>query len=314
MTFADPQWLGLLALVPLLAGWEWWRGGARLQWSSTQLAADVPRTWRVRVRWVPRALRYAALALAVVALARPQVENVRRTRTTEGINIMLVLDTSTSMRADDFSPTRFAVAQQVAADFIRGRTSDRIGLVVFAAKAFTQAPLTLDYAFLQRMLTETNTGMIEDGTAMGAALATAVNRLQDAEGPSNIVILLTDGESNRGQIDPLTAAQIAEALGVRVYTIDMGGGASSSDEPAEERAASRTMQAIAQRTGGRYYQASNQQALRRIYETIGALEQGPIDARVYTDVDERYPTFLGAALALLAGAVVLQAAPFRSFP
>src|SRR5690606_14408458 len=222
--FAHPELLALLALVLLVGVWEWWRARRRagLRFSNVAPAKAAPPTLWARLRGLPAGLRLAALTLGIVALARPQDRNTVQERYAEGVDIMLVLDTSTSMRAQDFQPNRFEAARDVAAEFIRGRLSDRIGLIVFAAQAFTQTPLTLDYAFLLRMLGEVETGMIEDGTAIGTALATAVSRLKDSTAESKVVILLTDGQNNRGEIDPVTASDVAQAMGVRIYSIGVG--------------------------------------------------------------------------------------------
>ncbi|MBE2185724.1 MAG: VWA domain-containing protein, partial [Rhodothermales bacterium] len=243
--------------------------------ASATDASRLPLTAAVRWRGLPGALRYAALALMLVALARPQEQSAVRTRSTEGVDILLVLDTSTSMNATDLFPSRFEAAQSVASDFIRGRTSDRIGLVVFAAKAFTQAPLTLDYPFLQRMLAMTQTGMLEDGTAIGSALATAVARLRDATAKSKVVILLTDGQNNRGEVDPETAAAVAEAEGVRVYAVGVGDPSVQAAEFGVDRRPEideTTLRGVAERTGGRYYLATSRDALAGIYDEISRLE------------------------------------------
>src|SRR5690606_36365838 len=193
-----------------------------LTFSSVRAARKAPQTIWTRLRRFPSVLRAGALALGILALARPQDRNVVEERYAEGVDIMMVLDTSTSMRAQDFRPNRFEAARDVAAEFIRSRISDRIGLLVFAAKAYTQTPLTLDYNFLLRMLDEVEVGAIEDGTAIGTALATAVSRLKETEATSKVVIVLTDGQNNRGEVDPVTASEVAATLGVRVYTIGVG--------------------------------------------------------------------------------------------
>ena len=327
MTFADPHILWLLAVVPPLAGWRWWRSRRQggLQFSDVGVARAVPRSWRVRLRGLPVVLKLGALTLAILALARPQERDVVRTRSAEGIDIMLVLDTSTSMRAEDFRPNRFEAARDVASEFIRGRVSDRVGLVVFAAKAYTQAPLTLDYAFLQQMLEEVRVGVIQDGTAIGTALAMAVNRLKRTEAESKVVILLTDGQNNRGEIDPITASEVAQTMGVRVYAIGVGSQGTAPfviDQPfvGQQRQMlpveidEDMLRRVAQTTGGRYFRATSKRALRDIYDEIGQLETSKIDERIYTDIDERYPLFLLPAFGSLLFAIGLQATLFRRFP
>ena len=327
MTFAHPEWLWLLALVPLLGLGEWWRVRRRsgLRFSNVALAKAVPATWAQRLRWLPAALRMGVLALGILALARPQEENVTRERYAEGIDIMLVLDTSTSMRAEDFKPNRFVAAQDVAGEFIENRFSDRVGLVVFAAKAYTQAPLTLDYDFLQRMLEDVEVGVIEDGTAIGTALAMATNRLKDTQAESKVIVLLTDGQNNRGEIDPVTAAEVAATVGVRVYSIGVGTRGEAPfvvDHPfAGKRRQMMPVQideemlrTVAKKTGGRYFRATSKEGLRTIYEEIDQLEKTEIEERIYTDHEERYPLFLWPAFGLLFAEVLLSTTILRRFP
>jgi len=313
--FAAPLWL--LGL-PLLAVFWWMRRrqterpyGVRV--ASATDASRLPLTAAVRWRGLPGALRYASVALVLVALARPQEQSAVQTRSTEGVDIMMVLDTSTSMGTTDLFPSRFEAAQSVASDFIRGRTSDRIGLIVFAGKAFTQAPLTLDYPFLQRMLAMTQTGMLEDGTAIGSALATAVARLRDATAKSKVAILLTDGQNNRGEVDPETAAAVAEAEGVRVYTVGVGD-PSKRDVDQRLQIDEATLRRVAERTGGRYYLATSRDALAGIYDEISRLETSRLDQRVYTDVAERFAGFLALASVLLLAERLLAATLLRTFP
>ncbi len=225
MHFASPYYLWLLtALVPM-AGYYVWRtlqGGAAIQISSVDGVVRAPKTIRYYLRHLPFVLRAAAFALLVVALARPQdVERLSRTNT-EGIDIMLAIDVSGSMLARDFRPDRITAAKEVAGSFIADRYGDRIGLVAFAGEAFTQSPLTTDQSTLQTLLSRIRSGLIEDGTAIGNGLATAINRLRESEAKSKVIILLTDGVNNRGEIAPQTAAEIAKAQGIRVYTIGVG--------------------------------------------------------------------------------------------
>jgi len=327
MVFAQPEWLWLLALVPVVGLGEWWRLRRRagLRFSNVRLTDAVPATWAQRLRWLPMVLRMGVLVLGIIALARPQQHDVIREQYAEGIDIMLVLDTSTSMRAEDFEPNRFEAARDVAAEFIDNRVSDRVGLIVFAAKAYTQTPLTLDYDFLQRMLDEVRVGVIEDGTAIGTALAMATNRLKNTEAESKVVILLTDGQNNRGEIDPVTAAEVAETIGVRVYSIGVGTRGQAPfvvDHPFTGQ--SRRMmpvqidedmlRTVAQQTGGQYFRATSKEGLRTIYEEIDELEKTEIEERVYTDRDERYPLFLWPALGLLCVEVLLSTTVLRRFP
>lgn len=327
MEFAQPIWLLLLLLVPALAGWEWFRAQKRtgVRYSSVGLLRNGPRSLAARLSWLPSVLRTAAFCLFVLALARPQKRDQRTEVFAEGVDIMMVLDTSTSMRAQDFQPNRFEAAREVGAEFIRGRTSDRVGLVVFAAKAYTQAPLTLDYEFLQTMLDEVEVGVIEDGTAIGTALAMAVNRLKDTDAKSKVVILLTDGQNNRGEIDPVTAAEVAEALGVRVYAIGVGARGEAPvviDHPLIGRQRrmmpveidEEMLGSVASLTGGKYFRATNREALREIYGEIGELEKTKIEELSYTRFDEKYARFLWPALVLLMLEILLSNTRLRRLP
>ncbi len=327
MEFAHPQWLALLILVPLLGVWEWWRARrkAGLRFSNVAAAKAAPRTLWTYLGGMPALLRMVALTLGIVALARPQERNVTQERYAEGVDIVMVLDTSTSMRAQDFRPNRFEAARDVAAEFIRGRISDRIGLIVFAAKAYTQTPLTLDYQFLLRMLDEVEVGAIEDGTAIGTALATAVNRLKDTEAESKVIILLTDGQNNRGEVDPVTASEVAATLNVRIYAIGVGTYGEAPfvvDHPFSGRQRQMVpveidedmLRAVSSKTGGQYFRATNKQALRDIYEQIGELEKTKIETRIYTDYEERYALFLWPAFLLILLEVLLSTTRLRRFP
>ena len=327
MEFAQPQWLALLILVPFLGVWHWWRRRSRegLQYGNMAAVVAAPRSIRTYLGAVPWLLRTGALSLGILALARPQVRDVSQERYAEGVDIVLVLDTSTSMMAQDFKPNRFEAARDVAAEFIQGRLSDRIGLIVFAAKAYTQAPLTLDYAFLQRMLDEVEVGVVEDGTAIGTALATAVNRLKDTDAKSKVIILLTDGQNNRGEVDPVTASDVAATLGVRVYAIGVGthgaapfvvdhpfAGPQRQMVPVEID--EDMLRSVSSNTGGQYFRATDKEALRNIYAQIGELETSRIETRIYTDYFERYPLFLWPALGLFFLEIVLGTTALRRFP
>ncbi|MEM6326426.1 MAG: VWA domain-containing protein [Bacteroidota bacterium] len=326
MILAQPLWLLLLLPIAWLAVLAWRRRGETGPSVAFPASADaeaVPTSVWAKLRGLPEILLLLAMALAVLGMARPQTRDATVERSTEGIDIVLALDISTSMTADDFVPNRFEAARRVAGEFVRGRTSDRIGLVVFAARAYTQAPLTLDYRFLQRMLSEVRIGVVEDGTAIGTALATAVARLRDSDAESKVVILLTDGQNNRGEVDPLTAAEAAEALGVKVYAIGVGGDAGSTTSrlpfggsllaPAPE-VDEETLRAVARQTGGRYFRAIDTEALRSIYEAIGELERTEIEETVYLDVEEEYPWVVWPALGLVALSVVLGTTRLRTVP
>ena len=325
--FAQPLWFVALLIVPVFGLILYLRRHKRsgMSFSSIQNAQQVPRTFWTRLRGLPMLLRSLVLVLVIVALARPQTRNTVVERFAEGVDIMMILDTSTSMRAQDFKPNRFVAAKEVGTEFIQGRISDRVGLVVFAAKAFTQAPLTLDYDFLTTMLNEVEVGIIEDGTAIGTALAMGVNRLKETEAKSKVIILLTDGQNNRGEIDPATAADVAATLDVRVYAIGVGTRGEAPvmvDHPfgGQQRVMMKVeidedmLRTVAQKTGGQYFRATNKEALKTIYEEIGELEKTKIEQRSYTDFGEKYLWFLWPALGLLLLEVLLSTTRLRRIP
>lgn len=324
MTFAQPQWLWLLALVPILALVRWWRArrrGGDLLFSSAALVEAAPATLWIRLRGLPFALRLAVLTLGILALARPQERQVFEKRTVEGRDLMLVLDLSSSMLAQDFSPSRFEVARRTAIQFVQGRRADRIGLVVFAGQAFTQVPPTLDYRFLLTMLQRLQVGRLEDGTAIGTAIATAINRLKNSEARSKVIILLTDGQNNRGEIDPLTAAELARQAGIRIYTIGLSGRGEAPypvqtpfgtrPQPVPVEIDEAMMREVAEKTGGRYFRATDARTLEAIYAEIDRLEKSPVAVTRYETARERYAIFLGPALLLLLLEVILRTTRLR---
>ncbi len=327
MRFVHPEFFILLLLIPLIGIWEWYRGRRLrgLHFSDTRLTEHLPPTFWTRIRSLPRLLRLGAITLGIIALARPQDLNTTREQFAEGVDIVLVLDTSTSMKAQDFRPNRFEAARRVASEFISNRLSDRIGLIVFAAQAFTQTPLTLDYEFLQEMLTQVEVGAIDDGTAIGTALVTAVNRLKDSEATSKVVILLTDGQNNRGEIDPGTAADVAGTMGVRVYTIGVGARGTApytTNDPFSGRRVTQvpvqideeTLRNVAGKTGGQYFRATNTQALRTIYDEIGQLEKTKVEERIYTNYAELFHLFLWPAFILIMLEILLGTTRLRAMP
>lgn len=301
MRFEDPYLLALLALIPLLLFLlrRFPRESSAAAYSNLGLLAGYQTTWRLRYRWLPTAVRALAMALLVVALARPQVGRAETELPGEGIDIALVLDTSGSMAVSfGGDETRLAVAQRVLREFVQGRSEDRIGLVIFREASMVLSPLTLDYPALQRLLEEVPRINLPDGTAIGVGLADGVNLLRDSRARSRVVILLTDGENNAGNIEPLAAARIAETLGIRVYAIGI-------IDPRSRRAGrtevdERALQEMAQLTGGRYFPAENPDALRGVYEGIDRLEKSRVGRPQYAAFDELAGYFLVAALLLLA--------------
>ena len=313
MHFASPYYLWLLTLLAPMIGYYVWRtlqGGAAIRISSVAGVVRAPRTVRYYLRHLPCALRAAAFALLVVALARPQdVEQNVRTNT-EGIDIMLAIDVSGSMLARDFKPDRITAAKEVAGSFIADRYGDRIGLVAFAGEAFTQSPLTTDQSTLQTLLARIRSGLIEDGTAIGNGLATAINRLRESEAKSKVIILLTDGVNNRGEIAPRTAAEIAQAQGIRVYTIgvgtegmapypamDMFGNITFVNQKVEID--EKTLTAISDMTGGQYFRATDKAKLKAIYDEINQLEKSKVEVTEHISYHEQYLAWVLAALGLL---------------
>ena len=326
--FADPALLWLLLCVPALA---WWYFGRRRRRSGSLLYSDLSAVRRAdtrrggRWRYVLPVLRLLALAALVVAFARPRAGVTSENILTEGIDIVLVLDISSSMLAEDLEPNRIQAAKQVAADFVAGRLNDRIGLVVFAGQAFTQVPLTLDYGVLRDLMDELEVGMVEDGTAVGMGLATAVKRLNASAAESKVVVLLTDGRNNRGEIDPLTAAQMAQALGVRVYTIGAGSRGTARvpvDDPVLGRRYAtvrvdvdeETLAEVASTTGGRYFRATDTESLASIYQEIDELETTEIEVQNFTRYTELFHIPLAAGLLLLLVEAGLANTLLRKLP
>lgn len=328
MHFASPYYLWLLLLLLPMTAYYVWRtiqGGASIRISSVDGVARAPKTVRYWLRHLPFVLRAAAVALGIVALARPQgVEQNARTNT-EGIDIMLSIDVSGSMLARDFRPDRITAAKEVAGSFIADRYGDRIGLVAFAGEAFTQSPLTTDQSTLQTLLSRIRSGLIEDGTAIGNGLATAINRLRESDAKSKVVILLTDGVNNRGEIAPLTAAEIARAQGIRVYTIgvgtegmapypalDMFGNMTFVKQKVEID--EKTLRAIAEQTGGRYFRATDKAKLQAIYDEINQLEKSKVEVFEHVTYQELFLVWLLAAIALLAAEFLLSNLVLKRIP
>ncbi len=311
--FANREWLyGLVLLVPMIA-WYIWRERHRqttFRVPGFQPFQGMKTPWRAYLRHLLFLLRLLAVALLFIVMARPQSVNRWQKVSTEGIDIIIDLDISSSMLAQDFKPNRLEAAKDVAIRFISGRPNDRIGLVVFSGESFTQCPLTTDHAVLINLFKEVKSGMIEDGTAIGDGLATAVNRLKDSKAKSKVVILLTDGMNNAGEIAPLTAAEIAKTFGIRVYTIGVGT-RGTAPYPVQTPYGIRYQQMrvqideevlrkIAEMTGGRYFRATNNRKLEEIYREIDKLEKSKIDVKQYSKREEEYLKFaLAAALLLL---------------
>lgn len=326
--FATP-WLLLLLLVPLgLALLPLWtrsrRQPAALQYSDLRLAAQLGPTLRERSRVILPVLRLIGLALLIIALARPQAGSAREIITGEGIDIVIVLDISGSMAALDFDPNRLGAAKRVINDFIQQRKYDRVGFVIFASEAFSQVPPTLDYKVVQRVLDETQVSWdigLDSGTAIGLGLANGANMLRESKADSRVIVLLTDGANNSGQVDPITAAQIAKALDIRVYTIGAArpgpaalpfpdGRVEYRDSEIDEE----TLRQIADITGGLYFRAEDGEGLQEIYDTINELERSQVEVRTFTRYRELAVWFIVPATLILAFEILLRRTILRTIP
>lgn len=332
MEFADKGYfLLLLLLIPYVLWYFLYRKKTEptMRMSDTFPYRFAPKSWKVRLLHLPMLLRMLAFVMLVCALARPQTRNSWGEKTVEGIDIMLSMDVSTSMLAEDLKPNRLEAAKDVAAEFISGRPDDNIGLNIFAGEAFTQCPMTTDHQSLINLLLNVRTdiaakGLIEDGTAIGMGLANAVSRLQDSKAKSKVVILLTDGSNNRGDISPMTAAAIAKSFGIRVYTIAVGtnkvarypmmvGGTVQYVNMTAE-IDTKTLRDIAATTDGNFYRATNKEELKKIYQDIDKLEKTKFDVKNFSKRYEAYlPFAIVAGLALLLE-ILLRISVFRHIP
>lgn len=303
--FANPEALLLLALIPLYLIWYFGYYGKKrlviaLSYDPTEL--QQPKYNFTFLRYIPLTLQLIGLTCAIMALARPQSSFEKNLRKAEGIDIMLLLDTSASMEATDFSPNRLEAAKRHAIEFIDGRVEDRMGMVLFAQDAFSYSPLTLDYKLLKELIDDINFGSVpKQGTAIGQAIAVGINRLRESESPSKVMILLTDGANNRGQIDPITAAKLASQMQMRIYAIGIGKDEFTRYTPTGYRKFAsdldeETLLKIAQVANGRYFRATNPDGLKQIFEEISQLEKVEIKQELYSQVSDLYPPFLLAAI------------------
>jgi Ca-activated chloride channel family protein len=332
MEFVNKEYFILLLLLVPYVLWYFLyrkRNEPSMRISDTSAYIDAKKSWRTRLIHVPMLLRCITFTLVVIILARPQTHNAWDNRSTEGIDIMLAMDISASMLAEDLKPNRMEAAKNVAAEFISGRPDDNIGLTIFAGETFTQCPMTTDHASLLNLLHGVRTdlvvkGLIQDGTAVGMGLANAVSRLKDSKTKSKVVILLTDGANNCGDISPMTAAQIAKSLGIRVYTVGVGtnnvapypmpvaGGIQYVYRPAEVD--TKTLEDIAATTEGNYYRATNNKELRQIYSDIDKLEKTKLTVKKFSKRYEAYVPFAWAALLTMLLEVLLRISILRRIP
>ena len=318
--FLNPEFLYLLLIIPIIIGWAILRNkniNPSITWSSSFLI-EKTLNWKVILKHTLVLTRLLAFTAIIVALARPQTTEVStETLSKEGIDIVIAMDVSTSMLAEDFKPNRLQAAKQVAQDFISGRPSDRFALVVYAGESFTQCPLTTDHKVVKNLLKEVKDGLIEDGTAIGMGLATSVSRLKESKAKSKVVILLTDGENNSGFIDPMTAVEIAEEAGVKVYTIGMGS-YGTAPYPTKDiwgrdtyldievKIDEELLINIAEATGGMYFRADSKDKLALIYEQIESLEKTELEELKYYNHEEKFELFALLALVLIFCEFILQ--------
>jgi len=327
MVFLHPEYLYLwLLLIPLIV---WYvvrlsKTQASFKLASTQAFREMKPDFRVYMRHLPFVLRLISIALIIIVIARPQSVSSWEETETQGIDIVMALDVSGSMLSQDLQPDRLQAAKKVAAEFITDRKNDNIGLVIFAGESFTQCPLTTDHKVLLNLLNEINFGMIEDGTAIGSGLATSVNRLKESESESRVVILLTDGTNNSGQIAPLTAADLARSYGIRVYTVGVGTkgmaptpvntpyGIRMQNMPVDID--EKTLTEIAAMTGGQYFRAQDTEGLRQVYEEIDEMEKYLISVQNVTRRQELFLPFALVALGLILLELLLRRTWLRNIP
>jgi Ca-activated chloride channel homolog len=327
MTLAHPYYLYLLLLIVPTVIWyilHRKKRYATLQVSNSFAFHGLKPSWKDRLEHLPFILRMTTFVLVIIVLARPQSSNSFQDVSTEGIDIVIALDISSSMLAEDLSPNRLEAAKKVASNFISGRPNDNIGLVLFSAESFTQCPLTTDHAVLLNLFGSIKSGLIEDGTAIGLGLANAVSRIKDSKAKSKVIILLTDGSNNRGDIDPITAAEIAKTFGIRVYTIGVGrkGKAPYPFQTAygvqyqniEVNIDEPPLRQIAATTGGEYYRATSNNSLKSIYQKIDKLEKTKMNVREYSKKNEEYRLFAIAALWVLLLEIILRNSVLRRLP
>ena len=327
--FENPQFFWLLLLIPLLAFWYWFKRSqqsAELSFPETEFMAHLSGNWIAKLRPLLQFLRLLAVALVVMALARPRTtEESSKTRAAEGIDIVMAVDVSASMLAKDLHPHRLEATKEVASVFISERPDDRIGLVVYAGESYTQTPLTSDHKIVRNALRDLKYGLIQDGTAIGMGLATAVNRLKDSKAKSKVIILLTDGENNTGEIDPLTATQLAQEFNIRVYTIGVGTNGTAPTPAAYDARGNfiyrnlpvnideDLLKQIASETGGTYFRATDNEKLQEIYAEIDKLEKTKLKELKFYSYDEKFDLFALWAFIFFSLELLLRFTVFRSF-
>ena len=328
MLLAHPAYLWLFLLfIPLIAWYIWKRRNlyASMEVSTTAPVARLPRSWKEYLTHLLFVLQLGVIGCIIIIPARPQTRDSWHTSTVEGTDIVLALDISTSMLARDFKPDRFEAAKDVAAKFVSGRDGDNIGVVIFAAESFTAIPMTTDRSVIANYINDIKMGMLQDGTAIGDGLATSINRIKDGKAKSKSIILLTDGSNNTGNVAPMTAAEIAKQMGIKVYTIGIGtnGTAPYPQENMFGRIEyvnlpvvidEATLRNIAETTGGKYFRATGNNVLSEIFAEIDKLETTKMDTRDFTSTEDDYMPWGIAALALFSLIIVLRYTILRSIP
>lgn len=325
--FADPEYLWLLLLIPGVIAWYWYRlrhYSVPMQMSATEVFKQTKAGWKNYARYSLFGFRMLAVTLLILALARPQTSLNRQDISVEGIDIVLATDISSTMLAEDLRPNRLEAAKEVAVEFISSRPDDRIGLVVFSGESFTQCPLTTNHALLINLYKDINFGMIDDGTAIGDGLATAVNRLKESKAKSKVIILLTDGINNMGSIDPQSAAEIAELFGIRIYTIGVGTMGTAlfpvrsqfgmQYQRMEVKIDEDLLKKISALTNGKYFRATNKQKLLEVYKEIDRLEKSKIDVTEFSRKKEEFLPFVILALLFLTIEFVVRFAVLKLMP
>jgi len=327
ISFANAWVLYFLLLLPLMIFWyirSFKKQSPDITFSSLKMFKGLKPGLKERLKHLPFILRTVAIAFVIVALARPQTFSTGENVYTEGIDVAMLLDISGSMLAEDFKPNRLEAAKEEIEKFIQGRTTDKIGLVIFAKESFTQCPLTIDYSVLRNLIVDIKSGMLEDGTAIGNAIANGVNRLKDSDAKSKVIILLTDGENNAGEIDPITAAQIAKEFGVRIYAIGVGS-KGTAPYPVQTPFGIRyqqvpvnidekTLTEITNLTDGKYFRATSNKRLEEIYKEIDQLEKTKVQITSYRQAKELFYDWVGVALLLLLLELLLVKTYLRRIP
>lgn len=325
--FANPELFYLLLLIPILVYLYFWKISKnipKITLSTVSFVNNLKSSWRIKLRHFPFILLLFGLILVIIALSRPQSSSTKKQVDTEGVDIVIALDVSTSMLAEDLKPNRIEAAKENAEKFIEKRINDRIGLVIFSGESFTQCPITIDHSILKSLIDKIKSGMIEDGTAIGMGLATSVARLKDSKSKSKVIVLLTDGINNMGFVSPQTAAEIAHTYGIRVYTIGVGTRGlapypfktqfGTQYQNIEVQIDEGILKEIASITGGKYFRATNSKSLESIYKEIDGLEKTKIDVTYFTKRTEKFLPFAISGFLLIFLSILFRYTVFVKFP